>query len=171
MLDQSHRQSLSNQVPIHSWVERVHMQVKCLAQEHNAATPQQRVEPGSLNLNSTALTTASRRPTDDCLVRDSCHEVPQCKAVGAAPATPAMAGPLFSTTKELYHPGIPASNMKGMIGKPKRSSAIKATEDGEVLIARRGGVQNKQSRAVESRWHHKVKIYLGETKEPTTGSL
>ena len=32
---QTHKQSLSNQVPIHSWVERVHMQVKCLAYGHH----------------------------------------------------------------------------------------------------------------------------------------
>ena len=32
----THKQSLSNQVSIHSWVERVRIQVKCLAQEHSA---------------------------------------------------------------------------------------------------------------------------------------
>ena len=44
---QSHRQWLSNQVPIHAWVERVHMEVKCLAQEHNVTPPQLRVVPGT----------------------------------------------------------------------------------------------------------------------------
>ena len=32
---QTHKQSLYNQVPIHSWVERVHIQVKCLPQGHS----------------------------------------------------------------------------------------------------------------------------------------
>ena len=34
---QTHKQSPSNQVSIHSWVERVHVQVECLAQGHKAA--------------------------------------------------------------------------------------------------------------------------------------
>ena len=37
---QTQKQSLSNQIPSHSWVERVHTQVKCLAQGHSD-TPQQ----------------------------------------------------------------------------------------------------------------------------------
>ena len=32
----AHQQSLPNQVPIHSWVKRVYIQVKCLAQGHSA---------------------------------------------------------------------------------------------------------------------------------------
>ena len=44
---QSHKPSLSNQVPIHSWIERVHMRVKCLAQRHDATTPQLRIVPGT----------------------------------------------------------------------------------------------------------------------------
>ena len=35
---QTCKQSLSNQVLIHSWVETVHMQVKCLAQGHSATS-------------------------------------------------------------------------------------------------------------------------------------
>ena len=35
-----YKQSLSNQVPIHSWIERVYMQVKCLSKGHSA-TPRQ----------------------------------------------------------------------------------------------------------------------------------
>ena len=38
---QTHKQSLSSQVS-HSWVERVHMQVRCLAQGHSAKPQQPR---------------------------------------------------------------------------------------------------------------------------------
>ena len=37
---QTHKQSLSTQVPTHSWVGRVHIQMKCLAHGHSA-TPRQ----------------------------------------------------------------------------------------------------------------------------------
>ena len=42
---QTHKESLSSQVPIHSWVERVHIQVKCLAQGHSATLQQLRPIP------------------------------------------------------------------------------------------------------------------------------
>ena len=43
--------SLSNQVPIHSWVERVHVQVKGLAQGHSATLQQPRPEPKTSQSN------------------------------------------------------------------------------------------------------------------------
>ena len=42
---QTRKQSFRNQVLIHSWVERVHMQVKCLAQGHSATLKQLRPAP------------------------------------------------------------------------------------------------------------------------------
>ena len=41
----THKQSLSNYVPIHSWVERAHIKVKCLAQGHSAELQQPRPVP------------------------------------------------------------------------------------------------------------------------------
>ena len=45
---QTHKQSLSNQVPVHSWVQRVHIQVKCLAQGHSAKPRQPKPAPKTL---------------------------------------------------------------------------------------------------------------------------
>ena len=42
---QTHKQSLSNQAPIHSWMKRVHMQVKCLSQGHSATLRRPRPVP------------------------------------------------------------------------------------------------------------------------------
>ena len=42
---QTHKQPLSNQVPIHSRVERVHIQVTCLAHGHSATPRQLRPAP------------------------------------------------------------------------------------------------------------------------------
>ena len=44
---QTHKRSLSNQAPIHSWVERVHigLQVRCLAQGHGVTPRQPRPAP------------------------------------------------------------------------------------------------------------------------------
>ena len=41
----THKQSLSNQVPIHSWVEKVHIHMKCLPQGHSAKPRQPRHVP------------------------------------------------------------------------------------------------------------------------------
>ena len=42
---QTYKQSLSSQVPIHSWVQKMHMQVKCFAQAHSATPRQPRPVP------------------------------------------------------------------------------------------------------------------------------
>ena len=61
---QIHKQSMSNQVPIHSWVERVHLQVKCLAQGHSAALRQLRAPPATSRskLYSRGAATVPQRP-------------------------------------------------------------------------------------------------------------
>ena len=55
------KQSLSNQVPIHSWVEKVHMQVKCLAQGHSAKPLQPRPVPKAFQSKSQATVFISVR--------------------------------------------------------------------------------------------------------------
>ena len=57
---ETHKQSLSNQVPIHCWVERVHVQVKCLAQGHRA-TPWQPRPPRPRDPKWRVEATAPRR--------------------------------------------------------------------------------------------------------------
>ena len=47
-------------VPIHSWVERGTVRVKCLAQEHNKMT-RPGLEPGPLDLESIVLTSRPLR--------------------------------------------------------------------------------------------------------------
>ena len=57
---QTHKQSLSNQATNHSWVERVHIQVKCLAQ---ALRPHcQDLNQRPLNPNSWAVSTRAWHP-------------------------------------------------------------------------------------------------------------
>ena len=62
---QTHKQSLSNQVLIYSWVERVHIQVKCLVQEHNATPPQPRPVP---EISRPKVTGRSHRATTPCII-------------------------------------------------------------------------------------------------------
>ena len=56
---QTHKQSLSNQVPIHSWVSREHIWVKCLVQRHSATKIR---TPRPLDPKSQATATTSQRP-------------------------------------------------------------------------------------------------------------
>ena len=55
---QTHEQSLFNQVPIHSWVKRVHMQVKCLAQNTAPHHGKRDPYPRLLSPKSQAIVTA-----------------------------------------------------------------------------------------------------------------
>ena len=59
---QTRKQSLSYQVPIHSWVERVHIQLKCLAQGHSAHRRSRDPYRRPLSPKSQAILTAPRRP-------------------------------------------------------------------------------------------------------------
>ena len=67
-LFKTHKLFLSYQVSTYSWAERVHMWVKCLAQEHNATAqltvkPSRRLKPAIFHLQVARVTTESRRPT------------------------------------------------------------------------------------------------------------
>ena len=55
---QIHKRSLSNQVPIHSWVKRVYIKVKCLIQGHSATPRQPRPVPKTFQ----SIVTAPWRP-------------------------------------------------------------------------------------------------------------
>ena len=61
---QTHKQSLFNQVPIHSWVKRVHMQVKCLAQGHSVTPWQLRPVPKA---SQSKVAGHSHHPTMPCM--------------------------------------------------------------------------------------------------------
>ena len=65
---QTHKPSLSYHVPTYSWVERVHVWAKCLAQEHNveAYSAQSWIEPGISRLYVAHATTEPRRPPKFC---------------------------------------------------------------------------------------------------------
>ena len=61
---QTHKQSLSNQVPIHSWVATVHMQVKCLVQGQSATLQQLRPV---LKTSQSKVAGHSDRATTPCM--------------------------------------------------------------------------------------------------------
>ena len=66
---QTQKQSLSNQVLIYSWVERVHMPVKCLAQGHSATLRQPRPEPKT---SRSKVADHSHRATTPCMYLEYC---------------------------------------------------------------------------------------------------